>query len=438
MRLLPGFLFAIWLAGGVLLAGQKRILQVTHSAGFRHDSIRTSIVALQQIGERTGRFQVTATEDLSYLTAERLRDFDAIFFFTSGELALSDGQKRDLLEFVRGGKGFGGAHSATDTLYLWPEYGEMIGGYFDGHPWVKEVSIDVEEPEFPGMKDVAPSFRIVDEIYQFRAFSRERVRVLTTLDTGTVDLNAVGVNRSDGDFALSWVRPYGAGRVFYTALGHFDETWLNPVFQKQLEGALLWLIGDVEADAAPRVGGGKPVVTSVGTSAGPADNFAPGSMIVFYGERLTTGSVVAAPLDQPRVRLAGTRVELDEAPLDLFAVTPAQVQARLPWTLSAGERPRLRVVRMDGVSDPVDLTIVDSAPVVAGAYRDGARAVLQVTGIGRWQGPPMVEVNGAAAEALEWRPIVPGLWRLEIAAPAPGASVRVRAGPVASNVCVVE
>lgn len=252
MNCRSGLLFSLLLAGAVPLAGQKHVLMVTHSAGFRHDSIPVSIAALGQIGARTGRFDVTATEDLAWLTAERLRDFDAVFFFTSGELPINEQQKSDLLDFVRSGKGFGGAHSATDTLYLWPEYGDMIGGYFDGHPWVKEVSIDVEDADFPGMRESAPRFRIVEEIYQFRAFSRERVRVLTRLDVSTVDLEAAGVNRRDGDFALSWVRPYGEGRVFYTALGHFDETWMNPVFQGQLEGALLWLIGDVDGDARPR------------------------------------------------------------------------------------------------------------------------------------------------------------------------------------------
>jgi type 1 glutamine amidotransferase len=230
----------------------KRVLLVTTTAGFRHDSIAAATQAMNDVATRTGKLEVVATEDLSLLNRDTLADFDAIFFFTSGELELSDQQKLDLLDFVRGGKGFGGAHSATDTLYTWPEYGEMIGAYFDGHPWVQEVSIRVEDPLFPGMDSLGESFPIVDEIYQFRQFSRERVRVLLSLDTNTVDLGAPGVNRTDGDFALTWARNYGLGRVFYTALGHFDGTWTDERFQKILEGALLWLTGEVDADATPR------------------------------------------------------------------------------------------------------------------------------------------------------------------------------------------
>ena len=132
------------------------------------------------------------------LTAENLRNYDAVYFFTSGELPLSDQQKADLLDFVRSGKGFGGSHSATDCLYTWPEYGEMIGGYFDGHPWAQEASVDVEDAQSPLLPGAAPAFRFIEEFYQFRDFSRDRVRVLLTLDTGSVDMAAPGINRTDG------------------------------------------------------------------------------------------------------------------------------------------------------------------------------------------------------------------------------------------------
>ncbi|HUQ93386.1 MAG TPA: ThuA domain-containing protein [Bryobacteraceae bacterium] len=244
--------FAAFLIVALPALAARRVLYVTHTAGYRHDSIAASIRAMNQVAERSGVLEIVPTEDLSLITAENLKDFDAVFFFTSGELDLSEQQKQDLLDFVRSGKGFGGAHSATDTLYSWMEYGEMIGGYFDGHPWAQEVNIEVEDAEFPGMQEVAPSFRIVDEIYQHREFSREKVRVLLRLDNSSVDLMREGVKRTDGDFALAWCRNFDSGRVFYTALGHFDDTWLDERFQKMLEGALLWLTGEKEANAKPR------------------------------------------------------------------------------------------------------------------------------------------------------------------------------------------
>jgi uncharacterized protein len=224
-------------------ADVKRVLYVTATAGYRHASIETSRDVLAGVAARTGRLEIVPTEDLSLLSADTLRGFDAVFFFTSGELDLSAQQKSDLLEFVRSGKGFGGVHSATDTLYTWPEYGDLIGAYFDGHPWVQNAGVVIEDVDNPLVRFLAPRFEIVEEYYQFRDFSRGRVHVLARLDTSTVDLNAEGVHRDDGDFALAWTRAYGDGRVFYTALGHFDETWLDPRFQSLIGNALLWLTG---------------------------------------------------------------------------------------------------------------------------------------------------------------------------------------------------
>ena len=234
----------LFLCAAAAGAAPKRVLYMTHSAGFVHDSIPTSCAVMQDLGARSGAFEVTCSEDLSLISADSLRDFDVLYFFTSGELELSDQQKADLLAFVRGGKGFGGVHSATDTLYLWPEYGELIGAYFNGHPWYQEVSVRVEDPDDPTVKALAPAFRITDEIYQFREFSRDRVQVLLSLDTSSVDLAAPGVARDDGDFPLAWRRSYGDGRVFYTALGHPSDTWLDERFQNLLLNAVIWLAGE--------------------------------------------------------------------------------------------------------------------------------------------------------------------------------------------------
>src|SRR6185436_14788394 len=92
-------------------AATKRVLYITHSAGYRHDSIPTSQTVMEQLGAKSGAFEVVSSEDLSLISAETLRGFDVLYFFTSGELELSDQQKSDLLSFVREGKGFGGVHS---------------------------------------------------------------------------------------------------------------------------------------------------------------------------------------------------------------------------------------------------------------------------------------------------------------------------------------
>src|SRR5215472_19287971 len=120
----------------VPFAAPRRILYVTATYGFRHSaSIDASVAVFQQLAQESGAFEIDHTEDVSLLNAADLRNYDAVYFFTSGELPLSDQQKADLLDFVYQGKGFGGSHSATDCNYTWPDYGELIGGYFDDHPW---------------------------------------------------------------------------------------------------------------------------------------------------------------------------------------------------------------------------------------------------------------------------------------------------------------
>ena len=197
--------------------GKKHLLVVGQCMGSTHDSISHAMVTLGKIGADSGLFDVTLRTDVANITkkptkgnAKNLDYFDAIFFYTTGELPLDDSQKADLLAFVRDdGKGFLGTHSATDTLYQWPEYGELIGGYFDEHPWHQEVLVKVEDREFPATRHFPPSFQIIDEIYQFKNFSRDRVRVLMSLDNSSIDLTKKNVKRQDKDFAVAWARRYG-------------------------------------------------------------------------------------------------------------------------------------------------------------------------------------------------------------------------------------
>ena len=222
---------------------KRKVLYLTHSAGFKHDVLPLSEQILKQIGERSGAFEVTATQDCSALSRDGLKPYDVVVFYTTGELPISDAQRAAFLDFIRSGKGFVGIHSATDTFYKWPEYGELIGGYFDQHPWHQEVAINVEDQRHPATRHLGKSFKITDEIYQFKDFSRTRVHVLLSLDASSVDLNKPAVHRRDKDFALAWWRNYGNGRVFYTALGHRPEVWQDERFQQHLLGAVRWAMG---------------------------------------------------------------------------------------------------------------------------------------------------------------------------------------------------
>src|SRR5262245_41393526 len=119
----------------------NRILYFTHSAGYRHETIPLSQSILRQVAESSGMFEVMASEDVAQLSIGNLQRYDAVMFFTTGELPMSGAQKAALIDFVRSGRGFIGVHSATDTYYEWPDYLRLIGGYFDGHPWHQAVRI---------------------------------------------------------------------------------------------------------------------------------------------------------------------------------------------------------------------------------------------------------------------------------------------------------
>ena len=169
---------------------------LTATAGFRHDSIAAARAAMMTLASN-GEFTVTPTEDLSALSSANLTSYDVLFFaLTSGELPLTDAQKAAVLAFVSGGKGFIGAHSATDTLYDWPEYGTIVGAYFKEHPWTQSATVVVEDAAHPATAGVEPRFTLTEEFYTFRDNPRSRVHVLLRLDAASVG--------ADGDYPLAW------------------------------------------------------------------------------------------------------------------------------------------------------------------------------------------------------------------------------------------
>ena len=173
---------------------------------------------------------------------------------TGGTLEMDDQQKTDFLAFIHDdGKGFIGVHSATITFTQWPEYGEMIGGYFDEHPWnTFDAPILVEDPTFPGMQKFPLAFTLKDEIYQVKNYSRDNTRVLMRLDATKLDLSGKRVHRTDKDFAVTWAKMYGKGRVFYSTLGHVPENWDRPDVQNMFLEAIKWTLRLTDADATPR------------------------------------------------------------------------------------------------------------------------------------------------------------------------------------------
>jgi type 1 glutamine amidotransferase len=256
-------------------SGNRKLLFLTHAALYKHTSLGPAEKAVTELGKQGG-FDVTTVEgykqdaeklDFSFLTPEYLAQFDGLMLMTNGNLPLSDAQKRMLIDYVRGGKALIGAHCASLTLYNYPEFGEMLGGYYRRSGRQNRIVIlKVEDPSHPATRMLGASWPLVDEFYLFgtaawdasrptenvdvlfgnripMGFSRDRVHVLLSIDSEKSDLTGQPDMVKGGDYPQSWWREFGKGRTFYTALGHRDDIWSNdPVFRAHIAGGIRWAL----------------------------------------------------------------------------------------------------------------------------------------------------------------------------------------------------
>ena len=253
-------------------AGRKRLLVVADlSTGNQIAHLATShaIATIEKLGRESGAYVAILRTDTDLVTKgevwgtgeyaadgprrarmHNLDYFDAVLFYTNGETRMTEAQKRDLLDFIgKDGKGFIGVHTAAITAASWPEYAEMLGGFFDNHPWnVASARIVVERPDSPIMRGFSTGMELVDEHYQLlpQPYDRSKVDVLARLDPTSVDLADADVHRADADFPVAWIKPYGNGRVFYSYLGHTDAAWDDPRVQTMYLEAIKWAIGGGE------------------------------------------------------------------------------------------------------------------------------------------------------------------------------------------------
>ena len=224
-------------------ATAARLLVVTHTTGFRHDSIPAAEEALRQTGIQSGLFTTefcrTAEDVRTRLTPAGLTGVDAVFFAnTTGDLGIPDLQA--FLDWVASGKGFLGSHSASDTYHEAPSYLAMLGGEFVTHGAIVEAEVRVSEPANSTVAHLAPTFRLSDEWYRFQLAGPGRT-VLLKFDRNPPD--GLGTAGEAVDLPLAWQKAHGSGRVFYTALGHRQEIWDDARFRKHLLEAIRWAIG---------------------------------------------------------------------------------------------------------------------------------------------------------------------------------------------------
>jgi type 1 glutamine amidotransferase len=223
--------------------GKPRVLLFSHSTGYRHASIEPGVAAIKGLAARE-KIDIVATEDPHVFSPDGLKDVDAIIFLSTStdpkkpESEWFQGARREALQgFVRSGGGIVGIHAASDSHFHWPWYGRMIGGYFARHPeGTPEGTIRVTDPKHPANKRLPATIRRVDEWYYFDDYNPE-MRLLVTLDPASIGAKDVNPN------PVSWSHEFEGGRVFYTAMGHTNESFADRNFLDHLAGGLHWAMG---------------------------------------------------------------------------------------------------------------------------------------------------------------------------------------------------
>ncbi|PTY06923.1 hypothetical protein DB347_10000 [Opitutaceae bacterium EW11] len=239
----------------------RLILVCARTEGFFHTSIPTGLYALKRMGEQTGAYRVEVNNEMGAFAPENLKRFDGILFLNTTQLKFQNPAHRQaLIDFVRSGKGLIGIHAASDNFPTWLEGQALMGGVFHSHPWVAAdtVAVKLDEPDHVLNRAFGGhGFWIPEEIYQIVGpYSREKQRVLTSLDMSKPNNQrpAKMLVRADRDFPIGWIKPEGSGRVFYSSLGHNDQTfWTPEVLQQYLDG-IQYALGDLDAPDAPSAG----------------------------------------------------------------------------------------------------------------------------------------------------------------------------------------
>jgi type 1 glutamine amidotransferase len=263
----------------------RHVLVLCNAAGWVHTSIPLASKMVEYLGDKTGAWMTTITYDSALITPQNLSQYDALFLdSTTGEFlddpndkALSQARRDALLSFVKGGKGLAGIHAATDSYHTsgrppspgaaptavtgtWPEFNEMIGGFFKFH-WTYPtlIPVKIDDPNSP-LTSMFPArgYEIVDETYTFAqdSFSRKRVHVLTSINYPKMSAEdkakePTATKRTDGDYALSYIQRVGNGRVFYEAHGHDEKVYASRPFVAHLLAGIQYALGDLNADDSP-------------------------------------------------------------------------------------------------------------------------------------------------------------------------------------------
>ena len=231
------FLFLMISCGGP--KEPAKVLVFSKTAGFRHESIAAGIEAIKKLGEKYN-FTVDTTENSDRFNEENLRNYKVVVFLNTTGDVLNKQQQNDFERFIQAGGGYVGVHAAADTEYNWPWYGQLVGGYFESHPNnpnVRTATFNVIDKTHISTDSLPDTWERTDEFYNYKNI-QEDLNVLITIDESTYE------GGTNGDFhPMSWYHDFDGGRAFYTAMGHTNESYDEPLFLKHLAGGMLYALG---------------------------------------------------------------------------------------------------------------------------------------------------------------------------------------------------
>lgn len=239
-----------------LAAPGFRVLVFSRTLGFRHANIPLGVAAITRLGQENG-FAVDATEDSSVFSATNLARYRAVVFLSATGDVLNEPQEKAFKEYVLGGGGFAGIHgalfgpSACEDKWAW--YGELCCASFKNHSAVVPARVDVEDRINPSTAALPPHWERTDEWYNYDGTPRGQAHVLATVDESTYTGGKVGA-----DHPIAWCKRMGKGIMWYTAMGHTEESFKDPLFLKHVLGGIELAAGRKVGDLAPnKTGHGK-------------------------------------------------------------------------------------------------------------------------------------------------------------------------------------
>lgn len=217
-------------------AAKPKVLIFCKTAGYHHKSIAAGVPAIIKLGAENN-FDVDSTTNAEKFTYENLKQYAAVIFLSTTGNVLNDAQQAEFEKYIRAGGGFVGVHSATDTEYDWPWYGNLVGAYFKSHPAQQNATFNVVDRNFIATKHLPAVWKRFDELYNFK-WMAPSLHVLITIDEKTYTGGTMGDNHP-----MSWYHDYDGGRAFYTELGHTDESYSDPLYLGHLLGGIKYAMG---------------------------------------------------------------------------------------------------------------------------------------------------------------------------------------------------